>query len=46
MSKVEWVGGWVHEDESVCNLYLAPVSSERLWCTDHQMYVTHPESRT
>jgi len=41
------IGGWIHEDGSVCNEYLAPPESmppTGYWCTLHEQYVRHPEA--
>jgi len=51
-TREEWlesfgVSGWVHEDGTVCDEYLAPPASTPpggYWCTTHQMFVRHPAS--
>lgn len=40
----QWVGGWKHEDGTICPVFLAPVRNERLWCTEHQQHVTFPSA--
>jgi len=39
--------GWIHEDGSVCDEYLAPPESmppTGYWCTLHEQYVRHPQA--
>ena len=42
-----YVTGWIHSDRTACDVYLAPPQSTPAggyWCTDHQMFVRHPDS--
>jgi hypothetical protein len=36
-------GGWLHDDGTLCPVYLAPDNGTRWWCTDHQQYLKRPE---
>jgi hypothetical protein len=39
--------GWVHTDGTACGEYLAPPAStppSGYWCTEHQLYVRHPDA--